>query len=85
MSMGEAAQHGFGHVIREARKRQGWSQAELGEKSGLSRPTIARIEANNDVTTATIAKVAQALGLTFELKVDHSLGDQDDESSVDEA
>ena len=44
-----------------------------------------RIEANNDVTTATIAKVAQALGLTFELKVDHSLGDQDDESSVDEA
>ncbi|MFF2387211.1 helix-turn-helix domain-containing protein [Agromyces sp. NPDC058104] len=59
---------GFGDVIREARKKQGWSQAELGEKSGLSRPTIARIEGNNDVTTATIAKVAQALGLKLELR-----------------
>lgn len=84
MSMGEATQHSFGDVIREARKRQRWSQAELGEKSGLSRPTIARIEANNDVTTATIAKVAQALGLTFELKEDHSPGGQGDESSADE-
>ena len=66
--MDEAEQRGFGDVIRDARKRQGWSQAELGEKSGLSRPTIARIEGNNDVTTATIAKVAQALGLKLELR-----------------
>ena len=68
--MGDAEQHGFGDVIREARKKQGWSQGELGEKSGLSRPTIARIEANNDVTTATIAKVAHALGLKLELRDD---------------
>lgn len=68
MTKGEMEQHGFGDVIREARKKQGWSQAELGEKSGLSRPTIARIEGNNDVTTATIAKVAQALGLKLELR-----------------
>ncbi|WP_061711863.1 helix-turn-helix domain-containing protein [Kocuria palustris] len=66
--MGETEQHAFGDVIREARNKQGWSQAELGEKSGLSRPTIARVEANNDVTTATIAKVAQALGLKLELR-----------------
>lgn len=58
----------LGDVIREARKKQGWSQGELGEKSGLSRPTIARVEANNDVTTATIAKIAQALGLKLELR-----------------
>ncbi|MDO5865087.1 MULTISPECIES: helix-turn-helix domain-containing protein [Paenarthrobacter] len=68
--MGEAEQHGFGEVIREARKKQGWSQAELGEKSGLSRPTIARVETNHDVSTATIAKVAQALGLKLELRSD---------------
>lgn len=68
--MGQTEQHGFGDVIREARKKQGWSQGELGEKSGLSRPTIARVEANNDVTTATIAKVAQALGLKLELRDD---------------
>ncbi|ROR73410.1 hypothetical protein EDD31_1790 [Bogoriella caseilytica] len=30
--MGEAEQHRFGDVIREARKKQGWSQGELGEK-----------------------------------------------------
>lgn len=65
--MGQGEQQGFGDVIREARKKQGWSQAELGEKSGVSRPTIARVEANNDVTTATISKVAQALGLKLEL------------------
>ncbi|MGO2746230.1 helix-turn-helix transcriptional regulator [Microbacterium sp.] len=68
MSMREAEQAGFGDVIREARNKHGWSQGELGEKAGVSRPTIARVEANNDVTTATIAKIAQALGLKLELK-----------------
>lgn len=66
--MSESEQDGFGDVIRDARKERGWSQAELGEKSGVSRPTIARVEANNDVTTATIAKIAQALGLKLQLK-----------------
>jgi transcriptional regulator with XRE-family HTH domain len=68
--MSDQEQQGLGDIIREARKKQGWSQAELGEKSGLSRPTIARVEANNDVTTATIAKLAQALGLKLELRGD---------------
>ena len=66
--MSEMETPDFGDVIREARKKHGWSQMELGEKSGVSRPTIARVEANNDVTTATIAKIAQALGLKLELK-----------------
>lgn len=68
MSEKEREQVSFGETIREARKKRGWSQAELGQKSGVSRPTIARVEANNDVTTATIAKVAQALGLKLELR-----------------
>lgn len=66
--MSEPEQVGFGEIIREARGKHGWSQTELGEKSGLSRPTIARVEAGGDVTTATIAKIAQALGLKLELK-----------------
>ena len=65
--MSEVGQVNFGDTIREARKKHGWSQAELGEKSGVSRPTIARVEANHDVTTATIGKIAHALGLTLEL------------------
>lgn len=68
--MSEEVEAGFGDIIRDARRKQGWSQAELGEKSGLSRPTIARVEANNDVTTATIAKIARVLGLKLELRND---------------
>lgn len=66
--MNEPGQQAFGEIIREARKERGWSQTELGEKSGVSRPTIARVESDSDVTTATLAKIAQALGLTLELK-----------------
>ena len=66
--MGGPEQVNFGDTIRDARKKHGWSQAELGERAGVSRPTIARVEANNDVTTATIAKIARALGLKLELK-----------------
>lgn len=66
--MSGTGQMTFGDIIRDARKEHGWSQAELGEKSGVSRPTIARVEANHDVTTTTIAKIARALGLTLELK-----------------
>lgn len=66
--MNDAERAGFGEVIRDARKRRGWSQSELGEKACVSRPTVARVEANNDVTTATIAKLSRALGLTLELK-----------------
>lgn len=66
--MSSQASPAFGDVIRDARKAKGWSQIELGERAGVSRPTIARIEANHDVTTATVAKVAQALGLKLELK-----------------
>lgn len=66
--MNEHAEPRFGDVIRETRKKAGWSQGELGERAGVSRPTIARVEANSDVNTATIARIAQALGLKLELK-----------------
>jgi transcriptional regulator with XRE-family HTH domain len=68
--MNEDPEASLGDVIREVRKKHGWSQGELGKKSGVSRPTIARVEANHDVTTATISKVARALGLKLGLKDD---------------
>jgi transcriptional regulator with XRE-family HTH domain len=55
-------------VIQSARLERGWSQTELGDRAGVSRPTIARIERGNDVSTATLAKVAAALGLSVELE-----------------
>jgi transcriptional regulator with XRE-family HTH domain len=67
MSTHEQSRPLFGEVIRRARKNRGWSQEELGQAAGLSRPTIARVEADSDVSTATIGKIAQALGLTLKL------------------
>lgn len=66
--MGETEQRRFGSVVRGTREKQGWSQNELGRKAGVSRPTTARVLANREVTTATIAKAAQALGSKLELR-----------------
>lgn len=51
--------------IRAARDVHGWSQEVLAYRSGVSRPSVARIEAGEDVSTATLSKVAHALGLTL--------------------
>jgi len=49
--------------IKAARKRVGLSQTELADVAGLSRPTVARIEAGQDVSWSSLTKVADALGL----------------------
>ncbi|MCX0276427.1 helix-turn-helix transcriptional regulator [Nocardia zapadnayensis] len=51
--------------VRAARDNLGWTQTELATQAGLSRPTIARIERGGDVSTATLAKVVDCLGLTL--------------------
>lgn len=64
---------GFGIRIREVRTIRGWSQEELASNADVSRPTVARIERGDDVSTATLVKVAEALGLTVEIKEDLEL------------
>lgn len=54
--------------IREARRACGWSQTRLAIKAGVSRPTIARIEAGQRVRMGTLEKVAQVLGFNIELR-----------------
>ncbi len=58
----------LGDEIRKARVEHGWSQSALAQNAGVSRPTVARVELGEDVSTATLAKVAAALGLTVELR-----------------
>ncbi|WP_208004308.1 helix-turn-helix domain-containing protein [Labedella populi] len=53
--------------VREARTGREWSQEHLAELSGVSRPTIARIEGGDHVNTAKLTRVADALGLSFRL------------------
>lgn len=55
--------------VREVRDVLSWSQNDLAERAGVSRPSIARIEAGEDVNTATLSKVASALGLVLRLAV----------------
>lgn len=57
--------HELGARIRLARKAQGWTQTQLADAAGVSRPSVARIETGDDVSTATLAKVAGALRLEF--------------------
>lgn len=51
--------------LKEFREEHGLSQAELCEKTGLSRTTISKIENNEEVNvnTRTIAKIATVLGV----------------------
>lgn len=53
--------------LQQARAAHKWSQIELASRAGVSRPTVARIERGDDVSTATLVKVALALDLKLEL------------------
>jgi transcriptional regulator with XRE-family HTH domain len=53
-----------GDQIREARKRLGWTQAELAKKVGLSRPFIALVEQGRRILAPQdLDKVREALGI----------------------
>jgi transcriptional regulator with XRE-family HTH domain len=54
--------------LRDARAAHGWSQRELAEHAGVSRPTVARVEAGDDVNTAKLIRIAEALGLVLRLE-----------------
>jgi transcriptional regulator with XRE-family HTH domain len=51
-------------ALKELREARFLTQAELAERSGVSRPTIARIEQEGGARFVTIRKLAEALGVT---------------------
>jgi putative transcriptional regulator len=55
----------LGMAIRLGRARRGWSQANLAERSGISRPTISYIERGYVASPVTCRRLAQALGMTL--------------------
>ena len=56
----------IGNLGRRTRKKRGWSQTELGNKSGLRQETISLIETGNPATKLeTILTVLAALDLEF--------------------
>lgn len=54
--------------IKMTREAVGWSQHELADRAGVSRPSVARVEAGGDVNTATLRRIAEALGLSLQVR-----------------
>lgn len=54
--------------IREIREQKGISQAELCEKTGITRATIWRLETEPDAVTTskTLCKISDVLGVTID-------------------
>ncbi len=50
-----------GETIREAREARGWSQAELGNRVGVSQVAIAKIEAGETRMSKFLPRIAQML------------------------
>ena len=58
----------IGNLVRRARKKFGWSQTVMGEKTGLRQETISFIETGNTATKIeTILTVLAALDLEFRI------------------
>ena len=59
---------GIGADIREARTSLGLTQHQLAAKAKVSRPTIARVETGSNISTGTLEKVVEALGMRLRLR-----------------
>jgi HTH-type transcriptional regulator/antitoxin HipB len=58
----------IGNIIRRARKKQAFSQKELGERTGLRQETISLIENGNPAARIeTVLNVLGALDLEFQI------------------
>jgi transcriptional regulator with XRE-family HTH domain len=68
MSEKHAAMLEIAQRVRKARQAAGWSQNELADRAEVSRPSVARIERGDDVSTATLGKIAETLSLVLQLK-----------------
>lgn len=67
MSRPPGKAHGFGEAVQAARLERGWSQSELAEHAGVSRPTVSRVELGDDPSMRTARKLTAALGLAVQI------------------
>ena len=52
-----------GKLLKEQREKQGLTRAKLATLAGVSRPTIYKAEAGEDLLLSTVDKLAKVLGL----------------------
>ena len=64
---GEIKAYHIGEAIKQARLQQDLTQEELGERMGVQRAQISKIESGRNLTFSTIARAFKALGIHAEL------------------
>lgn len=57
----------IGEAIKQARLKQELTQEQLGERMGVQRAQISKIERGRNLTFATVVKAFKALGVPAEL------------------
>ena len=63
-SVAEALQaYHIGEAIRVARKQQNLTQEELGERIGVKKAQVSRLEKGGNITIPTMCRVFKALGI----------------------
>lgn len=53
----------IGEAIKKAREQQNLTQAELGERIGVGKSQISRLERGHSITIPTMSRVFKALGI----------------------
>jgi len=73
----------FAGRLKEARQRAGWSQTELGKRSGVHAMAISRLERGDkkDVTGATLRKLSIALSVSADWLLGLVDDDKDEEAA----
>ncbi|MBQ9211638.1 MAG: helix-turn-helix transcriptional regulator [Clostridia bacterium] len=64
----EEINRGIAERLRRIRKRQGWSQQKLSEKSNVSYGSIKRFEESGQISLISLTRLAVALGCVDQLK-----------------
>jgi ribosome-binding protein aMBF1 (putative translation factor) len=54
----------IGEAIRQARLQQNLTQEQLGERIGVKKSQISKLERGKSITIATMSRVFKALGIT---------------------
>lgn len=57
-----------GRVIQRVREARGWNQETLGNKAGVDKNTVSRIEHDSNTTFEKLERVAHALDLSLHIR-----------------
>lgn len=62
----------IGSLIRNERLRKGFTQEELGERVGVGKAQISKIESGKGLTIKTVTKVLDALGMSASVSLQNT-------------